>query len=127
MRRFIARSASAVDAASRAVRVLVDADRMETGAQRVINKKRAVEAFAELQELLERLDGLQGAEHAGNGTKNAGGLAARHEIGRRRIAEQAAVAGVAGAEIRLEGRELPFERGQRRRDERPFDPAAKIR
>ena len=82
---------------------------MEAGAQRVIKKKGAVEALTELQKLLQHLDGLQRAEHTGDGAENARGLAARHEVGGRRVAEEAAVAGVAGAEIRLEGRELALE------------------
>src|SRR6202007_2376482 len=97
------------------------------GAQRVIKEKGAVEAVAEMQQFLQHLDGLQGAEHAGDGAKNAGGLATRHEVGRRRVAEQAAVAGGVGTEIRPERRELAFERGQRRRDQRLFESAAKIR
>src|ERR1700730_2561386 len=118
---------SAVGPAGRAVGVLVDADRMEAGAQCVINKKRAVEAFAKLKQFLQHLDGLQGAEDAGDRAEDAGGLAARNEVGRRGVAEQAAVARVPGAEIRLKGRELTLERGQRRRHQRLFEPAAKIR
>ena len=91
---------------------------MEAGAQRIINEKSAVEAFAELKQLLQDLDGLQGAEDAGDRAEDARGLAAGNEVGRRGVAEEAAVARVAGSEIRLEGRELALERRQRRRDQR---------
>src|SRR3984893_14335816 len=117
---------SAVGPAGRAVGVLVDADRMAEGAQCVINKKRAVEAFAKLKQFLQHLDGLQGAEDAGDRAEDAGGLAAREDVGRRGVAEQAARARVPGAEIRLEGREVALERGQRRRDERLFESATKV-
>src|SRR5689334_4084106 len=112
--------------AGRAVGVLVDADRMEAGAQRVIEEQRTVEAFAQLQQLFQYLDRLQCAEHAGNGAEDTGRLAARHQVGRRRVAEEAAVARVAGAEIGLEGRQLALKRGERRRDERLFEAAAEI-
>src|ERR1700756_269986 len=99
-------------AAGRAFRVLADADRMKAGAQRIVEQQGAVEAVAECQKLLQHLDRLQGAEDAGDGAEDAGGLAARHEVGRRRLAKEATVTGVAGAEIGPEGRDLAFERRQ---------------
>src|SRR6266446_10081364 len=84
-----------VGTAGRAFRVLADADRMKAGTQRIVEQQRAVEAVAECQKLLQHLDRLQGTEDAGDGTEDAGGLAARDEIGRRRLAEEAAVARVA--------------------------------
>src|SRR4029077_17199115 len=109
-----------------ACRVLADPDRMKASAQRIIEQQGAVEAVAEPQELLQYLDRLQSAEDAGDGTQDAGGLAARDEIGRRRLAEEAAVAGVARAEIGPEGRDLALEGRQGRRDERLFQAEAEL-
>ncbi len=100
---------------------------MKAGAQRVVDQQRAVEAVAEAQQLLQHLDRLQRAEHAGDGAEDAGVLAARHQIGRRRLAEQAAIAGMAGAEIGPEGRELALERRQRRGDQRLFRAGSRDR
>src|SRR6266446_9426131 len=113
-------------AAGRTCRVLADADRMKAGAQRIVEQQGAVEAVAEPQELLQHLDCLQGAEDAGDGTQDAGGLAARYEIGRRRLAEEAAVAGVTRAEIGPEGRDLALEGRQGCRDERLFEAEAEF-
>src|SRR5438128_1808828 len=98
-------SSQGVGAAGRAFRILADADRVKAGVQRIVEQQGAVEAVAEPQELLQYLDRLQGAEDAGDGTQDAGGLATRDEIGRRRLAEEATVAGVARAEIGAEGRD----------------------
>src|SRR6266404_3109116 len=115
-----------VGAAGRACRILADADRMKAGAQRIVEQQGAVEAVAEPQELLQYLDRLQGAEDAGDGAQDAGGLAARYEIGRRRLAKEAAVAGVAHAEIRAEGRDLALEGRQGCRDERLLQAEAEL-
>src|SRR5205807_944369 len=95
-----------VGTAGRAFRILADADRVKAGAQRIVEQQRAVEAVAESQKLLQHLDRLQGAEDAGDGAEDAGGLAARDEVGRRRLAEEAPVARMAGPEIGPEGRDL---------------------
>ena len=95
-----------VGAAGRAFRVLADADRVKAGAQRIVEQQRAVEAVAECQQFLQDLDCLQGAENASDGAEDAGGLAARDEVGGRRLAEEAAVAGMARPEIGPEGRDL---------------------
>ena len=93
-RRFIAPSGSANPqtrgrgegggAAGRAFRVFGDPDRVKAGAHRVVDQQRAVEALAQPQQLLQHLDRLQGAEHAGDrrrgcrrssqrGTRSGGG------------------------------------------------------
>src|SRR6266478_5145955 len=113
-------------AAGRACRILADADRMKAGTQRIVEQQGTVEAVAEPQELLQYLDRLQGAEDAGDGAEDAGGLAARDEIGRRRLAEEAAVAGVARAEIGTEGRDLALEWRQCRRHERLLQAEAEF-
>src|SRR5205807_975316 len=106
-----------VGTAGRAFRILADADRVKAGAQRIVEQQRAVEAVAESQKLLQHLDRLQGAEDAGDGAEDAGGLAARDEVGRRRLAEEAPVARMAGPEIGPEGRDLALEGRQGRRDQ----------
>src|SRR5437762_862665 len=115
-----------VGAAGRAFRVLPYADRVKAGAQRIIEQQGPVEAVAQSQQLLEDFDRLQGAEDAGDGTEDAGGLAARDEVGRGRLTEQAAVARVARAEIGPEGRDLPLEGGERRRHERLLEAVAEV-
>jgi hypothetical protein len=78
---------------------------VKAGAQRIVEQQGAVEAVAEPKQLLQYLDRLQGTEDAGDGAEDAGGLAARDEVGRRRLAEQAAVAGVAA---QISGRSKSF-------------------
>src|SRR5262245_42753376 len=99
---------------------------MKPGAQGVVDKERAVEAFAETEQLLQHLDRLQYAEEPGDGPEDAGGFASRDEIGRRRVAKETAVARVAGAQIGLESRDLPLEGRQGCRRERLFETEAKI-
>src|SRR5882724_10737969 len=115
-----------VGTTGRAYRILADADRMKAGTQRIVEQQCAVEAVAECQKLLQHLDRLQGAEDPGDGTQDAGGLAARDEIGRRRLAEEATVAGVARAEIGPEGRDLALEGRQGCRHERLFEAIAEF-
>src|ERR1700720_2875243 len=113
-------------AAGRACRILADPDRMKAGTQRIVEQQGAVEAVAEPQELLQYLDRLQGAEDAGDGAEDAGGLAARDEVGRRRLAEEAAVAGGACAEVGPGGRDLALEGRQGSGDERFFQAEAEF-
>jgi hypothetical protein len=54
----LAHSGHGVDAAGRTVRVLADPDRVEAGAQRVVDQQGAIEAVAEPQKFLEHLDRL---------------------------------------------------------------------
>src|SRR6202022_4173470 len=88
-----------VGAAGRALRILADPDRVKAGAQRIVEQQGAVEAVAEPEQLLQYLDRLQGAEDTGDGAEDAGGLAARDEVGRRRLAKQTTVAGGARAAV----------------------------
>src|SRR5208282_3697215 len=92
----------------------------------VIDEELAREARAEAEQLLERLDRLKRAHHAGDGAENAGLLATRDEIGRRRGGEEAAVAGVLAREIGLEGGKLAVEAEEGRRDERDAREIASV-
>src|SRR5438874_1693140 len=114
-------------AASRAVRIFRDSDAMKLRAQRVVDHQGAVEAVAEPEQFLLHLDGLQRAHDPSDRTEDAGLFAARHEVGRRRLAEETAVTGVARAEIGAEARQLPLERRQRGGDQRLLEMKAEFR
>ena len=73
------------------------------------------ERVAEAEQLLQHLGRLERADRARDRAEDAGLGAARHQIGRRRLAEDAAIARVRRAQMRLEGRKLALEAQQRRR------------
>ena len=67
------------------------------------------QAVADAQDLLDHLDRLQGADHAGGGAEHAALGAGRDQVRRRLGREQAAIAGMRRTEMRLVGRELALE------------------
>ena len=78
--------------AVRAVRVGLLLEVEEARAECVVDEEASDERGAEVEEDLDRLDGLQGADDAGEDAEDAGFGARWSELGRRGLGEQAAVA-----------------------------------
>src|SRR5581483_9151760 len=93
-------------AADRAVRVAAQLHLGERGSERVEEEQPAGERLADPERELDRLVRLQRADDAGQHAEHAALGAARSELWRRRLREQAAVAGPL---VRLEDGDLPLE------------------
>ena len=92
--------------ADRALGIATDRDLGERGRERVEEQQPPDQRVADAERQLERLVRLQRADHAGQHAEDAALGAARRQLGRRRLREQAAVA---RALVRLEDRRLALE------------------
>ena len=104
-----------VVAAHRAVRIAAQRDLVEARLERVDQQQPADQRLADVQQQLQRLGGLQRAHDAGQHAEDAALGAARGHVDRRRLGEEAAVA---GAVVRLEHRHLALEPEDRGVDDR---------
>src|SRR5581483_2673493 len=93
-------------AADRAVGVAAEGYLAELCGECVEEQKPSRQRLADLERELQRLVGLERADDAGQHAEHSALGAARRELGRRRLREQAAVA---GALVRLEDRHLALE------------------
>ena len=84
----------------------MDLDLGERGAERVVEQQAPDRGVADAEDQLDDLGGLQQAHRAGQHAEHAVGAAGGRELGRRGLAEQAAVA---GAVVGLEHRQLAVE------------------
>ena len=106
-------------AAQGAVRVAADLEFVKTAGQRIVHEHPAGQRFAQAEDQLQHLGGLERADHPGDGAEDSDLLAARDQPGRRRLGEQAAVAGVIVPVLpRPEGRDLALEAQQGAGDQR---------
>src|SRR4029453_16631970 len=78
--------------AVRAVRAAPDGHAQEVMGREVDLQERVGQRAVEPREQLQRLERLQGPDHAGRRAEHAGLRARRHRAGRRRLRERAAVA-----------------------------------
>ena len=93
-------------AADRAARVALEPHLGERGLERVEQQQSADQRVANSQQQLDRLVGLDRADDAGQDAEHAALGAARSKLRRRGRRKEAAVA---GADLRLEDRDLAFE------------------
>ena len=82
-----------VGPAGRAVRVAVHLEGPEALLERVVGQQPALQGVADAEQDLDRLDGLDRPDDAGQHPEHAGLGAARRQLGRRRLGDHAAVAG----------------------------------
>ncbi len=95
-----------MDAARRTVGVLAQPDFPEAHPKRVVDQETTDERFADPEDQLQGLGGLDGADHARQNTEHAAFSAARHQTGGRRLGVQTAVARTV---LRREDGRLPLE------------------